>query len=397
MRGYRQEEGIKFEESFALVARIEAIMIILAYAAHKSFMVYQMDVKTTFLHGSLKEEVYVCQPECFIDAGHPSHLYKLKKALYGLKQAPRAWKSRFKMSMMGEMTFFLGLQVNQSPLGISLNQSNYVLEILKKHGMENCDPIGTLMESKHKLDLDTNRTPVDAMKYHSMIGCQDTFKSTSGGTQFLGEKLVICSSKKKIAQHCELRRQIMCLYPLVLAIAISCNSVQHSRTKHIVVCNHFIKEHVEKATIELYFVKTYYQLPDISTKSLPKERFDYLVCRLGTKDDVHLRSQSIKVHAHTPSAKIHSRHKERLKDSSEHQKTHFRSSNSLRFPSKISSIRSRQSIHDRIKAKDKDNQVKDQRSKITKHAKELQDMPTATMFQDLRHQQSKAFCEMTTP
>ncbi|GKD39619.1 retrovirus-related pol polyprotein from transposon TNT 1-94, partial [Tanacetum coccineum] len=91
VRGYRQEEGIKFEESFALVARIEAIMIILAYVAHKSFMVYQMDVKTTFLHGSLKEEVYVCQPECFIDAGHPSHLYKLKKALYGLKQVPRAW------------------------------------------------------------------------------------------------------------------------------------------------------------------------------------------------------------------------------------------------------------------------------------------------------------------
>nr|GEU72162.1 zinc finger, CCHC-type, retrotransposon Gag domain protein [Tanacetum cinerariifolium] len=85
------QEGIDFKESFALVARMEAIRIFLAYAAHKSFFVFQMDVKTAFLHGSLKEVVYVCQPKGFIDADHPSHVYKLKKALYGLKQEPRAW------------------------------------------------------------------------------------------------------------------------------------------------------------------------------------------------------------------------------------------------------------------------------------------------------------------
>nr|GFA25869.1 hypothetical protein [Tanacetum cinerariifolium] len=222
------DEGIDFEESFALVAMMEAIRIFLAYATHKSFTVFQMDVKIVFLHGSLKEDVYVCQPEGFIDADHPSHVYKLKKALYGLKQAPRAWyeelstfllqnhffkgtidptlfirrfhddilvvwvyvddiifgsthpryiqlffdlmKSRFEMSMMGEMTFFLGLQVNQSPCGIFINQSKYVLEILKKYGMESCDPVGTPMEIKDKLDLDQNRTPVDATKYCSMIG-----------------------------------------------------------------------------------------------------------------------------------------------------------------------------------------------------------------------------------
>ncbi|GJW03080.1 retrovirus-related pol polyprotein from transposon TNT 1-94 [Tanacetum coccineum] len=83
--GYRQEEGIDFEESFASVARMEAIRIFLAYAAHKTFIVFQMDVKTAFLHGLLKEGVYVCQPEGFIDADHPSHGYKLKRALYGLK------------------------------------------------------------------------------------------------------------------------------------------------------------------------------------------------------------------------------------------------------------------------------------------------------------------------
>nr|GEZ78790.1 retrovirus-related Pol polyprotein from transposon TNT 1-94 [Tanacetum cinerariifolium] len=91
VRGYRQEEGIDFEESFTPVARMEAIRIFLAYAAHKSLSVFQMDVKTVFLHGSLKEDVYVCHPEGFIDADHPSHVYKLKKALYGLKQAPKAW------------------------------------------------------------------------------------------------------------------------------------------------------------------------------------------------------------------------------------------------------------------------------------------------------------------
>ncbi|GKC64593.1 retrovirus-related pol polyprotein from transposon TNT 1-94 [Tanacetum coccineum] len=90
VRGYHQEEGINFEESLALVARMEAIRIFLAYVAHKSFIVFQMDVKTAFLHGSLKEDVYVCQPEGFIDVDHPSHVYKLKKALYGLKQALRA-------------------------------------------------------------------------------------------------------------------------------------------------------------------------------------------------------------------------------------------------------------------------------------------------------------------
>ncbi|GJY44589.1 retrovirus-related pol polyprotein from transposon TNT 1-94 [Tanacetum coccineum] len=160
MRGYRQEEGIDFEESFTPVSRMEVIRIFLAYAAHKSFIVFQIDVKIAFLHGSLKEDVYVCQPESFIDDDHPSHVYKLKKALYGLKQAPRAWrfddgilvvqlyvddiifastnpkytqlfedliKSRFEMLMMGEMTFFLGLHVNQSPRGIFINQSNYVL------------------------------------------------------------------------------------------------------------------------------------------------------------------------------------------------------------------------------------------------------------------------------
>nr|GFB07422.1 retrovirus-related Pol polyprotein from transposon TNT 1-94 [Tanacetum cinerariifolium] len=182
LRGYRQEEGIDFEESFAPVAWMEVIKIFLAYAAHKEFTVYQMDVKTAFLHGSLKEDVYVCQPKGFIDVDHPSHVYKLKKALYGLKQAPRA-------------------------CGIFINQSNYVNKILKKYGLNTCDIVGTPMDIKDKLDFDQIGTSVDARNIDSgfeltgfsdadYAGCKDTFKSTSGGAQFLREKLVSWSSTK---------------------------------------------------------------------------------------------------------------------------------------------------------------------------------------------------------
>ncbi|GKC53673.1 retrovirus-related pol polyprotein from transposon TNT 1-94 [Tanacetum coccineum] len=90
-KGYSQQEGIDFKESFALVARLEAVRMFVAYAAHKNFIIYQMDVKTTFLNGTLKEEVFVSQPDGLVDPDFPNHVYHLKKALYGLKQAPRAW------------------------------------------------------------------------------------------------------------------------------------------------------------------------------------------------------------------------------------------------------------------------------------------------------------------
>nr|GEW72253.1 retrovirus-related Pol polyprotein from transposon TNT 1-94 [Tanacetum cinerariifolium] len=196
VRGYCQEEGLDFEESFAPVARMEAIRIFLAYVAHKSFIVYQMDVKTAFLHGTLKEDVYVYQPEGFIYVDHPSHVYKLKKALYGLKQAPRAWYDELSMFLL-QNHFFKGTIDPTLFIRCFDNDilvSNYVLEILKKYGMESCDPVGTPMEIKDKIDLDQNETLVDATKYRSMIDadyarCKDTFKSTFGGAQFLGEKL----------------------------------------------------------------------------------------------------------------------------------------------------------------------------------------------------------------
>ncbi|GJU21262.1 integrase, catalytic region, zinc finger, CCHC-type containing protein [Tanacetum coccineum] len=134
------QEGIDFEESFTPVARLDAIQIFFAYAAHMNMTVYQMDVKTTFLSGILREEVYVSQPNGFVDQDNPNHVYKLTKALYGLLKT---------------MTPALGLQISQSPRGIFLNQSKYALESLKKYGMESSDPVDTPMVEKSKLDEDT--------------------------------------------------------------------------------------------------------------------------------------------------------------------------------------------------------------------------------------------------
>nr|GEZ61212.1 retrovirus-related Pol polyprotein from transposon TNT 1-94 [Tanacetum cinerariifolium] len=209
-RGYRQEERIDFEESFAPFARIESIRIFLAFAAHMNMAVYQMDMKTAFLNDN------------------PNHVYKLKKALYGLKQAPRAWYdmlssflisqdfskglvdptlfirrdnkelllvqiyvddiifaastpklcdvfakimcSKFKMSMMGKISFFLGLQISQSPRGIFINQSKYALEYLKKYGFESCDPVDNPIVEKSKLDEDKEGKDVNPSHYPGMIG-----------------------------------------------------------------------------------------------------------------------------------------------------------------------------------------------------------------------------------
>ncbi|GJR60375.1 retrovirus-related pol polyprotein from transposon TNT 1-94 [Tanacetum coccineum] len=178
----RQEEGIDFEESFAPVARIEAFSIFVANAANKNMTIFQMDVKTTFLNGELKEEVCVYHPEGFVDQDNPSHVYKLKKALYGLKQAVRGWYDmllRFLISQHfskvqdiddGQMSFFLGLQISQSPRGIILNQSKYASEIIKKYGLLTSDYVETPMVEKSNLDEYLQGKPVDATLYRGMIG-----------------------------------------------------------------------------------------------------------------------------------------------------------------------------------------------------------------------------------
>nr|GFA75937.1 hypothetical protein [Tanacetum cinerariifolium] len=166
---YAQEEGIDFEELFAPVARLKAVRIFIAYAAHKSFPIYQMDVKTAFLNGPLKEEVYVAQPDGFVDPDHPEKVYRLRKALYRLKQAPREWYDELSKFLTSNF-FTKGLQIHQSLSGIFINQAKYTLEILHKHGMDKGQSIGTPMATKPKLDEDLSGNPVDQTEYHSKIG-----------------------------------------------------------------------------------------------------------------------------------------------------------------------------------------------------------------------------------
>ena len=227
-QGYCQEEGIDYKETFAPVARLEAIRIFLAYAAHRGFKVHQMDVKSAFLNGKLKEEVYVKQPPGFESEKYPNHVYFLDKALYGLKQAPRAWYERlstfllsrnfhrgttditlfykkthdeillvqiyvddiifgstdvsmckefellmqneFEMSMMGELTFFLGLQVKQSSEGIFINQAKYIQDLLKKYKLAEVSPMRTPMATGLKLHKDLSGVSVECKLYRGMIG-----------------------------------------------------------------------------------------------------------------------------------------------------------------------------------------------------------------------------------
>jgi transposase InsO family protein len=227
-QGYTQVEGLDFGETYAPVARLEAIRILLAYATHHNFKLFQMDVKSAFLNGPLAEEVYVEQPPGFEDPKYPSHVYKLHKALYGLKQAPRAWyeclkdflikngfemgkadstlftkklkdglfvcqiyvddiifgstnnefceefsrimTKRFEMSMMGELKFFLGFQIKQLKEGTFISQTKYIKDMLKKFKMENAKPMRTPMQSNGHLDLNVDDKPVDQKVYRSMIG-----------------------------------------------------------------------------------------------------------------------------------------------------------------------------------------------------------------------------------
>nr|GEU53932.1 retrotransposon protein, putative, unclassified [Tanacetum cinerariifolium] len=316
LQGYRQEEGIDFEESFAPVARIEAIRIFIANAASKNMPIYQMDVKTDFLNGELKEEVYVSQPEDFVDPDHPTHVYRLKKALYGLKQATRAWYDTFSR-------FLLDNDFSKGAVDPTLFTRKTGKQILKKFGMDSCDSVDTPMVDRLKLDEDPSGIPVDQTRFLNTAmaltayvdadhaGCQDTRRSTSGSAQFLGDKLVSWPSKKHkstvistteveyiamsgcCAQILWMRSQLTDYgfdfnkIPLYCdnrsANALCCNNVQHFRSKHIDIRHHFIREQVERGVVELYFVTMDYQLTDIFTKALPRQQFEFILSRLGMK------------------------------------------------------------------------------------------------------------------
>ena len=435
-QGYTQVEGVDFDETFAPVARLESIRLLLSIACVKKFKLFQMDVKSAFLNGYLQEEVYVEQPKGFVDPHSPNHVFKLKKALYGLKQAPRAWydrltqylidnhyrrggidrtlfikhhdhdifvaqiyvddivfgstnktkvdefvsvmSSEFEMSMVGELNYFLGMQVKQTSMGIMLSQSKYANNLVKRFGLENGKDFETPMSTTLKLDKDEKGKSVDQSLYRSMIGsllyltasrpdicfsvglcarfqanpkeshlkavkriiryikgtynlglfysfdtndilvgyCDadwagniDDRKSTSGGCFYVGNNLVSWSSKKQnsvslssseaeyiaagsactqllwmkqILKDYEIEQGKMTLYcDNLSAINISKNPVQHSRTKHIDIRHHFIRDLVEHSIVTLEHMPTKNQLADLFTKPLDKERFKTLRMSIG--------------------------------------------------------------------------------------------------------------------
>ncbi|GKB46399.1 putative ribonuclease H-like domain-containing protein, partial [Tanacetum coccineum] len=431
-QGYTQEEGIDYDEVFAPVARMEAIRLFLAFASFMRFIVYQMDIKSVFLYGTIDEEVYVSQPPGFVDPGHPKKVYKVVKALYGLHQAPRAWyatlstflekhgykrgtidktlfikrdkkdimlvqvyvddiifgstkkswcdefealmKSRFQMSSMGELTFFLGLQVKQNKEGIFISQDKYVAEILKKFDLVSVKTAITPMETKVALTKDEEAVDVDVHLYRSMIGslmyltasrpdimfavcaCSrfqvtpktshlnavkrifkylkgkpnlglwyprespfdlEAFsdsdyggsnldrKSTTGGCQFLGQRLISWQCKKQTivatstteaeyvaAANC--CGQVLWVQNQLLdygfnfmntkihidnesTICIVKNPVYHSKTKHIEIRHHFIRDCYEKKLISVEKIHTDLNVADLLTKPFDGPRFNFLV------------------------------------------------------------------------------------------------------------------------
>ncbi|GJT97456.1 putative ribonuclease H-like domain-containing protein [Tanacetum coccineum] len=435
-QGYRQEEGVDYDEVFAPVARIEAIRLFLAFASFMGFIVYQMDVKSAFLYGNITEEVYVKQPPGFEDPAHPNKVYRVVKALYGLHQAPRAWYERlstfllkhgyrrgaidktlfikkdrrdimlvqvyvddiifgstkssmvkdfedlmqkeFKMSSMGELTFFLGLQVKQTTAGIFLSQDKYVKDILNKFDFRTIKPASTPIEAHKSLGKDEEGEEVDVHLYRSMIGClmyltasrpdimfavclcarfQVTPKvshmhavkrifrylkhqpklglwypkdspfhleafsdsdyagdnhdrrSTSGGCQYLGRRLVswqckkqtivaISSTEAEYVAAASCCAQVLWMQNQLLdygfnfmnteihidnesTICIVKNPVLHSKTKHIQIRHHFIRDCYEQRLINVVKVHTDDNVADLLTKGFDLARFNFLVVTIG--------------------------------------------------------------------------------------------------------------------
>jgi hypothetical protein len=262
---------LDFDETFAPVARLESIRILLTYATHHGFKLYQMDVKSAFLTGPIEEEVYVEQPSGFESEGYPNHVYKLHKALYGLKQAPRAWyeclrdfliengfrigkadstlftrkmgkylfvsqiyvddiifgstnksfcdefskimTDRSKMSMMGVLTFFLGFQIKQAKEGTFISQMKYTHDILKKFGMDKAKPIKTSMGTNDHLDLDLGSTSVDQKVYRSMIGSL-LYLCASRPDILLS--VCMCARFQAVPKDCHLRAEKRIMRYLVL-------------------------------------------------------------------------------------------------------------------------------------------------------------------------------------
>nr|GEW79342.1 hypothetical protein [Tanacetum cinerariifolium] len=309
-RGYRQEEGIDFEETFASVPRLDAIQIFLAFATHMNMIVYQMDVKIAFLNDILREEVYVSQPDGFVDKDNPNHVYKLKKALYGLKQALRPWYDLFLKFLLSH-EFSKGtvdpiLFIKRQGKDILLVQI-YVDDIIFAYTTP--ELLDTPMVEKSKLDEDPQGKAIDLTHYRRMVGtlmyltasrpdltfnnssitltayvnidhagCQETRRSTSGSMQLLGDILVSWSLKRQKSTV------ISSTKAEYITLSGFCAQVLRMRSQltdyglgiNKILIFHFIKEQVDNGVVELYFLNTEYQLANIFTKAFCRKELNFL-------------------------------------------------------------------------------------------------------------------------
>ncbi|GKA12821.1 putative ribonuclease H-like domain-containing protein [Tanacetum coccineum] len=368
-QGHRQEEGIDYDEVFTPVARIEAIRLFLAFASFMGFIVYQMDVKSAFLYGTIDEEVYVSQPPGFVDPGHPKKVCKVVKALYGLHQAPRAWyatlstflekhgyrrgtidktlfikkdkkdimlvqvyvddiifgstrkswcdefealmKGKFQMSSMGELIFFLGLQVKQKTNGIFISQDKSMIVTPKTSNLNVVKRIFKYLKGKPNLGLWYPRESsfnLEAYSDSDYAGANLDRKSITGGCQFLGSRLISWQCKKQTivatstteaeyvaaASCCG---QVLWIQNQMLdygfnfmntkihidnesTICIVKNPVYHSKTKHIEIKHHFIRDSYEKKLIRVEKIHTDFNVADLLTKTFDGPRFNFLVVNI---------------------------------------------------------------------------------------------------------------------
>ncbi|KAI3754817.1 hypothetical protein L1987_54608 [Smallanthus sonchifolius] len=335
VQGFYQEEGLDYDDVFAPVARIEAIRIFLAYVLYKKFTVYQMDVKTNFLYGVVKEEVYVNQPPGFNDPTHPFQVYKLDKALYGLHQVPRAWYETLSTHLTSngfvrgtiDKTLFLKkydadlLIVQVYVDDIIYGSTNEALykefeELMKLKFEMYRSMIGSLMYlTASRLDImfavysclwypSDSEFNFFAYTDNDYGGCNLDRKSTSGGCQILGERLVSWKCKKQTnvstsaaeakyttassccSQVIWIQHQILDFGVNFLETLIYCdneavlgivkNPIQHSKTKHIAIRLHFIRDCFENGLIKVVHVDTLEQKADIFTKAFSTDRFNSL-------------------------------------------------------------------------------------------------------------------------
>ncbi|GJU28020.1 putative ribonuclease H-like domain-containing protein [Tanacetum coccineum] len=309
-QGYTQEEGINYDEVFAHGARNEAIRLILAYASSKDFVVYQMDVKSAFLYGKIEEEVYVYQPPRFEDPDFPDIVYKVEKVLYGLHQAPRACFIDVKTTCTPTETHKPLLKdadgedvdehVYRSMIGSQMYLTSSRPDIMfvvcaceryqvnpKVSHLHVVKWIFRYLKGQPKLDLQYPKdSPFDLVAYTNSDYARASLdrKSTIGGCQFLGCRLILWQCKKEtMVANSKTKAEYIAASNCYghSTICIVKNPVFHSKTKHIEIRHHFIRDFNENKLIQMIKIHTDQNVVDLLTKAFDVSRFQYLIASTG--------------------------------------------------------------------------------------------------------------------